>query len=152
MLGLKLNHVSKRGHRTVLIFDTPLLLLNPRTQDVTITWHEAGLPYKIEQLLIDIRRVFILHWEKSYHGPALYSLHSDDMTDFGLLTAVSWLDVKYTWPDFIFKWSWEVPNKLVLHGLLNRDILYGMLKTYWKPLVLKNVFWKWFLVLNINFI
>ena len=28
-----------------------------------------------------------------------------------------------------------LPNNLVLYSLLNNDILYGMLKTYWKPLV-----------------
>ena len=34
----------------------------------------------IEQLINNIHRIFILHWEKSYHGPALNSLHSDGMT------------------------------------------------------------------------
>ena len=29
----------------------------------------------------------------------------------------------------------KLPNNLVLDSLLSRDILYGMLKTYWKPLV-----------------
>ena len=29
----------------------------------------------------------------------------------------------------------KLPIKLVLDSLLSRDISYGMLKTYWKPLV-----------------
>ena len=31
--------------------------------------------------------------------------------------------------------DWSLPNNLVLDNLLNHDILYGMVKTYWKPLV-----------------
>ena len=39
-------------------------------------------------------RGFTFQWEKSYHDPALYSLHFDKMTDFGLLILATWPYVK----------------------------------------------------------